>query len=115
MTVNQLPESDFFATVGNKIMLLRKGKGVDQESLALNIGLSRSSIINIEKGRQRPSVYQLWLMAHYLKVDITDLIPPLGLTDMIKNWKEKIDTNEGIQGAEQKKLTVEFISATVLK
>lgn len=115
MSINELSEFNFFSTIGNKIMLLRKEKGIDQESLAINIGLSRSSIINIEKGRQRPSVFQLWLMARYLGVTISDLIPPLNLPDIIGDWKERIETNEGIQGDGQKKLTAEFIAATIPK
>ena len=111
MAINDKVESEFLSTIGNKIMLLRKEKGIDQQSLALNIGLSRSSLVNIEKGRQRPSIYQIWLVARYLKTDISNLIPPLDYHDVIDNWKEKIETNAGIQGVEQKKLTVEFISA----
>ncbi|GAB2798288.1 hypothetical protein GCM10027275_49830 [Rhabdobacter roseus] len=48
---------------------------MSQGDLALKINLSRTSVVNIEQGRQHPSLYLLWQISEALKVSIFDLIP----------------------------------------
>src|SRR5437879_2601330 len=55
--------STFYKQVGEKIRS-RRGKKLSQEALASAVGLTRTSISNIEKGRQR-------LLLHTL-VDVAD-------------------------------------------
>jgi len=107
-----LIQSNFYTAVVNKLKIARQAKGVDQESLAQMLGLTRASIINIEKGRQRPSVYQLWLMARFLNIPITDLIPPVELQNKVDEWKEKVENNAEIDNENDQKLLINFISAT---
>jgi len=38
-------------------------------------GLTRASIANIEKGRQRVFLHQLYHFANFLKVDMRELLP----------------------------------------
>jgi transcriptional regulator with XRE-family HTH domain len=99
---------EFYLSVGNKIKLARKLRQVDQEELAANIGLSRSSVINIEKGRQNPSLLQVWSAARFLNVPITDLIPPSDFDEQLETWKEKVDSQ--IVNSEGKKTLLDFIS-----
>lgn len=102
-------ETEFYLTVGNRIRLARKEKKIDQELLAKKIGLSRPSVINIEKGRQKPSLFQLWSMALYLDIPFTDLIPPADLELRLENWKEKVENVAGSNDEMQKAL-LDFIS-----
>jgi transcriptional regulator with XRE-family HTH domain len=48
---------------------------ITQEQLAESLGLSRSSIANIEKGRQPVQLHLVVKMAAILGVEIVDLIP----------------------------------------
>jgi transcriptional regulator with XRE-family HTH domain len=112
MSENLLLDCDFYTILGNKIRLARKEKGVDQESLAKCLNLSRTSVINIEKGRQRPSIHQIWLMAYHLQFPILDLIPPPDLQASIDNWTEKVQNHMEIEDDIQKKIVLNFISAT---
>ena len=73
-------ENQFFTNLGANISSIRIKKGINQDDLATYFGLSRPSIVNIEKGKQKPSIYTLILIANYLMVDIKDLIPDLYLT-----------------------------------
>lgn len=114
MSKKTVTDSDFYIIVGNKIKLARKEKGIDQESFAKCINLTRTSVINIEKGRQRPSIYQIWLMAQYLNVSITDLIPPLDLKVQIDDWTEKVKNNTLVSDENSEKQLIGFISATRL-
>ena len=47
-----------------------------QEAFAKAVGLSRTSITNIESGRQPVSLHTLYAMADILAVEIGDLLPP---------------------------------------
>lgn len=49
-----------------------------QEDLALKVSLTRTSIINIEKGRQQLLVHTLVDIARALSVSVPELLPPSG-------------------------------------
>ena len=51
--------------------------GMTQEKLGLIVGLSRTSITNIEKGRQHVSLHQLFAIAKALRVRPDALLPSL--------------------------------------
>lgn len=48
-----------------------------QDVLASKLGITRTSLINIEKGRQHLSLFMLFEMAYHLDVSIMTLIPSL--------------------------------------
>lgn len=60
---------------GSRLRELRDEKGVTQEQLAKRVDLSRTSITNIEKGRQRVMLHQLVELAEALESDVSDLMP----------------------------------------
>ena len=64
----------FYAAVGRRIAKARAG-AVTQEALAKKTSLTRTSIINIEKGRQQILLHTLVGIAQVLHVPLTDLIP----------------------------------------
>jgi transcriptional regulator with XRE-family HTH domain len=47
-----------------------------QSAVALALGLSRTSMVNIEKGRQHTSLHVIWEIADQLGVEAASLIPP---------------------------------------
>lgn len=61
--------------VGERIRAAR-GKQLSQDALALAVGLTRSSISNIEKGRQKLLLHTLVDIANALKVEAATLLPP---------------------------------------
>jgi len=64
-----------YGFVGDLVRQKRTQIGVSQEELAGKIGLARVSVVNIERGRQRPPLHVLWLIAEVLGVELRDLIP----------------------------------------
>lgn len=93
----ELPEiENFYNDLGEKIKVERLRQRISQEELAKYIGLTRSSIINLEKGRHRPSVYQLLQIAAMLNIEYTKLIPvPLKInknTTTNNELKEKVQS-----------------------
>jgi transcriptional regulator with XRE-family HTH domain len=67
-------QRDFYRQVGQNIHEAR-GKTLSQDALALAVGLTRSSISNIEKGRQKLLLHTLVDIASALKVDASLLLP----------------------------------------
>ena len=63
--------------IGTKIREHREANGIKQEELGILLQLSRVSILNMENGRHRPSVDNLFLLCGIFKCQITDLFPPI--------------------------------------
>jgi DNA-binding XRE family transcriptional regulator len=83
---------NYYVVLGRQIAQARQSK-MTQEDLALKVSLTRTSIINIEKGRQQLLVHTLVDIAAALGVPVTDLLPPLGdvahlLRDASKKGRE---------------------------
>lgn len=70
-------DSDLYRELGHKIRLARERspQKLSQEALAQNLGISRTSMVNIEAGRQRAPLHMLWRIAQLLEMDLTMLIP----------------------------------------
>lgn len=64
-----------YQNLGAQIRDYRQDTSLSQEKLGEKVGLSRSSIVNIEKGRQRPPLHTLWGIAEALDASLEDLIP----------------------------------------
>lgn len=96
----------FYQAFGNLVRLHREGrKDLTQEKLGLLVGLSRTSITNIEKGRQHIALHQLFALANALKIRpevllpastgpgevswLTEKLPP-GTDKNVTAWAEKL-------------------------
>ncbi len=71
------PYSHIYLEIGDKLKQLREQKGLSQNSLAKMVGLTRTAIIHIEKGRQKAPLDKLYYIAESLETDIFDIIPPM--------------------------------------
>lgn len=72
----------FYREFGDALRRAREAKGVSQTTLAAEVGLSRTSIANIERGRQRVLLHLLPRFGQVLGVEPTLLLPhaePAGL------------------------------------
>jgi transcriptional regulator with XRE-family HTH domain len=63
--------------IGREIAQQRVSIGLSQADLARTIGLTRSSISNIEKGRQKMLVHTLVDIATALHLPASSLLPPV--------------------------------------
>lgn len=64
-----------YRLIGERIKSAREGVGLSQAKLAKRLGLSRTSIVNIEAGRQRAPVHVLWHIAESIGTELGLLIP----------------------------------------
>lgn len=96
----------FYQSFGKLVRLHREARpDLTQEKLAKLVGLSRTSITNIEKGRQHIVLHQLFALADALKTRPEALLPasggtgeasslagklPSGIEKNITAWAEKL-------------------------
>jgi len=59
--------------VKNRLRELREAKGLTQEELAKALGVTRQTIIAIEKGKYDPSLRLAFKIAKFFKVKIEDV------------------------------------------
>ena len=57
----------------NKLEELRKQRGVRQEDLAQALGVSRQTVISLEKGKYNPSLSLAFKLARYFAMPIEEI------------------------------------------
>ncbi len=68
-------QNTFYVEVGRRVRLARERLGLTQDSLASQVMLSRTSVTNIEKGRQKVLAHTICSLAGALNVQPADLLP----------------------------------------
>lgn len=66
-----------YREMGQRVRAHREAAGLTQETLARRIGLARTSITNIERGKQRILVHVLYDLADTFDVRPDALLPPI--------------------------------------
>jgi DNA-binding XRE family transcriptional regulator len=69
------PKGPFYREFGKRLSQARRAAKITQAALAQAVGLSRTSIVNIEKGRQPVPIDLAIRMATSLGTGIVDLLP----------------------------------------
>ena len=66
---------DLYGQFGRQFRAARKGAGLTQQEVAERVGLTRTSITNIERGIQHISLRQLYLLAAAVGCHPAQLLP----------------------------------------
>lgn len=75
--LRQDAENNFLSTFGTNVRNKREGLDLKQEELARMIGLGRTSITNIESGRQDIPITRLMILCVALKCNPSELLPDI--------------------------------------
>lgn len=76
-SLTRMSDLEIYRLIGSRIAARRKDLRLKQIEVAEQIGLTRASLANIEKGRQKVMLHQVYKIAEALKIDsILDLVPP---------------------------------------
>lgn len=75
--MKSMKSSRVVEVLGEKIKRHRKARDLTQSDLAGALGLTRTSIANIEAGKQHTGIDTLYHIAQLLGVDVGDLLPSL--------------------------------------
>ena len=84
-------EKLFYQFVGKSIKDFRGEANLNQADLAKFLQLSRTSIVNIEQGRQRPTLFLLWNVAKCLRKDLRDFFPMTPDDSDLSSIDNKVD------------------------
>lgn len=68
----------YYGLLGRNVRRLRLDAGLTQRQIADVAGLARSSVANLECGRQRSPVHTIWLIAKALGADLGTVAPDAG-------------------------------------
>ncbi|WP_329176814.1 helix-turn-helix domain-containing protein [Streptomyces sp. NBC_01477] len=98
---------EFYEAFGERVRQARTALGLNQQTLGSAVGLNRTSISNIEKGRQRVPLHMLLEFASALHVEPESLLPTAtGRTDVLddlpedtRSWAENVLAN--VKGADR--------------
>ena len=91
--LNMVHEAEYYRELGLRIQRSRLRQKLTQENLASLIGLSRTSMVNIERGRQKVLAHTLVRLARALKVELSDLAQvsneDLKIDDLLQDLPEQ--------------------------
>ena len=68
-------ERELYRQIGAQIRDRRQALGLSQTQLGKAVGLLRTSITNIEAGRQRLPIHVLYQLSQVLKIDAVTFLP----------------------------------------
>jgi transcriptional regulator with XRE-family HTH domain len=71
-----MPEMQLYRQLGRTVAARRNELRLTQEEVAVQLGLKRASLANLENGRQRIMLHQLFRLVHALQLKSSlDLVP----------------------------------------
>jgi transcriptional regulator with XRE-family HTH domain len=82
----------FYREFGNRVRVARKKANLSQEALGRAVGLTRTSVTNIEKGRQHVPLHMAFVLAEAMKSRPDDLLPDLTALEQQRSqgWLEGV-------------------------
>jgi transcriptional regulator with XRE-family HTH domain len=85
---------DIYVKIGRKLKDLRETEGLKQSEVADKVGLTRSSIANIEQGRQKIQIDTLYDLAYLYKVSPIELLPTFSELSEYEEQQEAIEEKD---------------------
>jgi transcriptional regulator with XRE-family HTH domain len=64
-----------YRIISERVRNARKRRGLNQQDLATRIGKDRTSVVNLESGKQKMPLHVLWSIAEHVGVTFHELIP----------------------------------------
>jgi transcriptional regulator with XRE-family HTH domain len=80
----------FYTAFGALVRQRRLKLGLTQDELGKRVGLSRTSMTNIELGHQKILLHQLFKIAEALRVEAAELLPSFDDTKSISAIEKKL-------------------------
>lgn len=78
-------------TFGSKLKKMRKDRGLTQDELAKELGLSKTSLVRYELDKREPNFEAIKKIENYFNVSIDEIINDLKETEYIIDGREKLE------------------------
>lgn len=72
-SINHKEKEEIQRKFGKRLAELRDKKGFTQENFSFEVGVDRTYISYIERGKRNPSLYMLWKIAKALSIRLSEL------------------------------------------
>lgn len=72
-SINKQERGEIQKKFGKRVAELRNKKNITQEKFSFEIGVDRTYVSYIERGKRNPSLYMLYKFAKALNVKLSDL------------------------------------------
>ncbi len=89
-------EDRLYKVLGERLKQHRDEKRMTQAYLSRLSGVDRSSIANIERGRQRPSVHALYKLCAVLGVEVSTVLPTMAEVTLVRTPQRFEHSNPGV-------------------
>lgn len=106
-----------YISLGQNVRKHREARGYKQTNLAELLRISRASLVNIEKGRQRPPLHFLFQLAELLQIPARELIPDLQQQEdsvVVSKIEKQIEIDSEGDSAVKERL-LEFIKKQAIR
>ncbi len=100
--VTDQEKTDFYSKIGSNIKAAREKREMKQHVLADMLGLSRASVVNIEKGRQHVTMHTLWQIATLLNSNFSDFTEGLGKQSPTKVETQRMKFDDSFTSESEK-------------
>jgi transcriptional regulator with XRE-family HTH domain len=84
---------EFYVELGSRIARARKSHNLTQGELADLVQLTRTSITNIEKGRQKVLAHTVATLAAALSMDVAALMPATGRKSPVEAFAPNVQSS----------------------
>ncbi|CAN5472305.1 hypothetical protein BH11ARM1_BH11ARM1_07680 [soil metagenome] len=81
---------EFYVELGGRIASARRAQNITQGELAETVKLTRTSITNIEKGRQKVLAHTVVLLASALSIEAAALLPQPGKVSQVDRFTDLV-------------------------
>jgi transcriptional regulator with XRE-family HTH domain len=97
--------------IGKRIMALRKAKGLSQDDLAKNVGISRSSLVQVELGNRYLDVLELYKLSLFLQFSLDEFLSK----DFDQQKKEEVISIKKTKEKAEERIAVPEMSISKFK
>ncbi|MBL7789358.1 MAG: helix-turn-helix transcriptional regulator [Chitinophagales bacterium] len=80
---------EIYVLIGENVRKEREKLGINQVELGNRVKFNRSSISNIEKGKQKTPIHVLYRIAKELQVDVRDFLPSQNEIEQVLSNEDK--------------------------
>ena len=113
-----MDKHDLYGKIGNRVRDVRKAKRLTQQFVAGKMNVKRTSITNLESGKQCPSLDFIYRLCNLLDIDVYEILPSsdewkssqergekvgIRATGALEVSKSTYDLIEKIKGSEEQK------------
>jgi DNA-binding XRE family transcriptional regulator len=86
-----ISEQNLYKIVGERLAAKRNQLGITQDAMAEQVGLLRTSITNIEAGRQKAPLHVLFRLCDILSIELSSILP--NNKELTKNYTVSLDVD----------------------